>query len=65
MEKEYATVALVQFLFGVFCACRAQTTQRNAWLWFSVGWVFAPITGIVLVAKNREDKSKENPPAES
>ena len=63
--REYATVALVQFLFGIFCAYWAQTTQRNAWLWFFLGWFLAPITGIVLIAKNSEGKSKENLPAES
>ena len=65
MDGQYATVALVQFLFGIFCAYWAQTTNRNAWLWFFLGWFFAPITGIVLIAKNSEDRSKENPPAES
>ena len=45
MEKEYATVALVQFVFGIFCAYWAQTTNRSAWLWFFLGWFLAPITG--------------------
>ena len=30
MEEQYATVALVQFLFGIFCAYWAQTTERTA-----------------------------------
>jgi hypothetical protein len=44
MEMEYASVALVQFLFGIFCGYWAQTTNRSAWLWFFLGWLFAPIT---------------------
>jgi hypothetical protein len=62
METEYASVALVQFLFGIFCAYWAQTTSRNAWLWFFVGWFFAPITGIVLIYKNAREAPLENPP---
>ena len=49
----YATVSLVFFLFGIFCAYWAQATHRNAWLWFFLGWFFAPITGLVLLYKNR------------
>jgi len=44
------------FLFGIFCAYWAQTTNRNAWLWFFLGWLLAPITGIVLLYKNAQDK---------
>ena len=43
---------LVLFLFGIFCAYWAQTTGRNAWLWFFLGLCFAPITGLVLLYKN-------------
>jgi hypothetical protein len=63
MEIEYASVALVQFLFGIFCAYWAQTTQRNPWLWFFLGWLFAPITGIVLMYKNTKEAPAEKPPA--
>ena len=63
METEYASVALVQFLFGIFCAYWAQTTQRNAWLWFFLGWFFAPITAIVLMYKNTRETPTEKPPA--
>ena len=52
MEREYASVAYVNFLFGIFCAYWARSTSRNAWLWFFMGFFFAPITGIVLAAKN-------------
>ncbi|MGB3903944.1 MAG: hypothetical protein WBB22_03395 [Anaerolineae bacterium] len=62
MEKEYASVALVFFLFGIFCAYWAQTTNRNAWLWFFLGWFFAPITGLVLLSENRKQTSLENRP---
>ena len=55
----YASVALVHFLFAIFCAYWAQTTDRNPWLWFFLGFFFAPITGLVLLGKNREDKARE------
>ena len=48
----YASVALVHFLFAIFCAYWAQTTGRNAWLWFFLGFFFAPITGLVLLYEN-------------
>jgi hypothetical protein len=51
-ENSYATASLVQFLFGIFCAQWAQNTDRSAWLWFFMGWFFAPITGLFLLAKN-------------
>jgi hypothetical protein len=63
MQTEYASVALVQFLFGIFCAYWAQTTNRSAWLWFFLGWFFAPITGIVLMYKNTRQTLTEKPPA--
>jgi hypothetical protein len=58
MEREYATVAYVNCLFGIFCAYWAQTTQRNPWLWFFMGFLFGPITGIVLASKNAGDLKK-------
>lgn len=47
-----ADIGLVFFLFGVFCAYWAQTTHRNAWLWFIFGWVTGPLAGVVLLYKN-------------
>lgn len=58
MEPTYATTAMVFFLFALFCAYWAQETNRSAWLWFFMGFFFAPFTGIVLVSKNSEDKKK-------
>jgi hypothetical protein len=55
MEQSYASIAYVNFLFGVFCAYWAQSTNRSAWLWFFMGFLFGPITGIVLAIKNAED----------
>jgi len=52
LDSTYARIRLVFFLFAVFCAYWAQTTNRNAWLWFFLGWFFAPITGLVLLYKN-------------
>ena len=57
----YASVALVHFLFAIFCAYWAQTTNRNPWLWFFLGFFFAPITGLVLLHEN----SKKTSPNES
>jgi len=65
METEYASVALVQFLFAISCAYCAQTTSRSAWLWFFLGWLFAPITGIVLICRNSRVPPLENPPERS
>ena len=54
----YASVALVHFLFGIFCAYWAQTTDRNPWLWFFLGFFFAPITGLILLNENSKGASK-------
>jgi len=56
MNQDYATVGFVTFHFGIFCAYWAQQTNRSAWLWFFMGLFFAPITGVVLLSKNREDR---------
>jgi hypothetical protein len=53
MEQEI--YGFVCFLFAIFCAYWAQTTKRNAWLWFFLGLFFAPITGLVLLFKNSTD----------
>lgn len=47
---------LAVFLFAIFCAYWAQETKRNAWLWFFMGVFFPPITGLVLLYKNSQDK---------
>ena len=54
-DVSYASVALVQFLFGIFCAYWAQTTGRDSWRWFFLGFFFAPITGIVLLSENSKE----------
>jgi hypothetical protein len=46
------------FLFGAFCALWAQSTGRNAWLWFFLGLFFSVITVLVLLAKNSNDKKR-------
>ncbi|KPJ58627.1 MAG: hypothetical protein AMJ46_13900 [Latescibacteria bacterium DG_63] len=58
MDRGYASVAYVNFLFGIFCAYWAQVTRRSAWLWFFMGFLFGPITGIVLAWKNADDLKK-------
>ncbi len=57
MEGNFASTGMVFYLFGIFCAYWAQTTNRSPWLWFFCGWLFAPITGIVLLIKNSNDRS--------
>ena len=54
----YASVALVHFLFAIFCAYWAQTTDRNPWLWFFLGFFFAPITGLILLNENSKETSE-------
>ena len=44
------------FLFALVRAYRAQTSGRNARLWFFPGLFFAPITGLVLLHKNSQDR---------
>ncbi len=56
IEKDYATVGLVFFLFGIFCMHWAQSTGRSVWLWFFLGWIFAPFAGMVLLYMNRTSK---------
>ncbi len=51
----YASVGTVFFLFGIFRASWAQSTGRNAWLWF-----FAPITGVFLLYLNRMSVQPKN-----
>ncbi len=57
-SDEYAPVGLVLFLFGVFCAYWAQESGRSPWLWFFLGLLFGPITGIVLLVKNGADRRR-------
>lgn len=52
-----ASAGFVTFLFGIFCAHWAQNTGRSAWLWFFLGLLFAPITGVVLLLKNARPQS--------
>ena len=54
----YASTGLVFYLFGVFAAYWAQSSGRNPWLWFFLGWFFAPITGLFLLAKHAEDRNR-------
>ncbi|AVH71288.1 hypothetical protein NLP_2631 [Nostoc sp. 'Lobaria pulmonaria (5183) cyanobiont'] len=51
--------AIAIFCVGAFCALWAQNTGRNAWLWFFLGIFFAPITLIVLLAKNSADRRSQ------
>jgi hypothetical protein len=55
-ETGFATTGFVTF-FGIFSAYWALTTNCNAWLWFFLGLLFAPITARVLQDKNFKDRS--------
>lgn len=55
MENDYASIAYVNFLFGIYCATWAKSSGRSAWGWFFLGFFFAPITGIFLASKHAED----------
>jgi hypothetical protein len=55
----YASEGMVFYLFGLFCAYWAQSTSRNAWLWFFLGLFFAPITGLVLLYKNSQGRAAQ------
>lgn len=50
----FASTGFVTFLFGIFTAYWAQTTRRNAWLWFFFGLILAPIAGLMLLYKNSQ-----------
>jgi len=54
-----ADLGLVMFLFGCFCALWAQNTARSAWGWFFLGLFFGPITAIVLLVKNADDRERK------
>jgi cytochrome c-type biogenesis protein CcmH/NrfF len=52
-------IGLMIFFFAIFCGMWAQKTSRNYVLWFFAGLFFAPITGIVLLVKNRNRYPKD------
>jgi len=51
-EPNYASVGLVTFLFGIFCAYWAQINNKGTWGWFFFGFLLAPIAGLVLLHEN-------------
>lgn len=50
-----ASIPMISFFIGIFCALWAQNTQRNPWPWFFLGFFFTIITGFFLLAKNADD----------
>jgi len=58
----YGSAGAAFFLFGLFCAWWAQNSGRNPWLWFFLGWLFAPITGLVLLYRTSQDRRRGGPP---
>ena len=60
LPKAYLVLAYTApVVFGFFCAYWAQETRRNPWLWFFLGTLFAPITGIFLLMLNGERHRKK------
>ena len=55
-ENAYATVTMVQFLFAVFALIGHKILNEVLGYGF-YGMVFAPITGLFLLAKNGKSKS--------
>lgn len=51
--------AVILFLFAAFCALWAQNTNRNAVLWFILGWFFHVIAVVILLAKNSDDRRQD------
>ncbi|GEM_PF-2217199 len=52
---DYASVTLVMFLAGAFCALWAQNSGRNPWLWFFLGMLFNFLTVLIMLMKNSSD----------
>lgn len=52
-----ASMPMITFFIGIFCALWAQNTNRNPWLWFFLGLFFNIITGLFLLARNADDKN--------
>ncbi len=52
MDNSYASIGLVFYLFGIFCAYWAQETGRSTIVWFFLGLFFAPFAGLALLSKN-------------
>lgn len=58
LEQAGRDYGAVGFVAGVFAALWAQNTRRNAWLWFFLGLLLAPITLLVLLYKNSRDRRR-------
>ena len=56
----YASEGLVMSCFGIFCAYWAQETDRNAFLWFFLGLLFGPITGLALLVLNSAQSAPQS-----
>jgi hypothetical protein len=52
------TPGLVLFLFGVFCAYWAMSSRRSGVLWFFLGLLFGPLTGIALLINHSNDMAR-------
>ena len=51
----YASIGLILFLFGSFCALWAQDTGRHFWSWFFFGFFFSVLAVITMLIRNGED----------
>ncbi len=61
LERSGRSVVGAAFVAGVVAALWAQNTRRNAWLWFFTGVIFAPITLLVLLYLNAQDRDRDPP----
>ncbi|HYD84978.1 MAG TPA: hypothetical protein VEA63_13025 [Opitutus sp.] len=62
LERSGRSVVGIAFVAGVVAALWAQNTRRNAWLWFFAGVIFAPITLLVLLYLNAQDRDRDRDP---
>lgn len=65
LERAGRNYAPASFVAGVLAALWAQNTRRNAWLWFFMGVLFAPITLLILLYKNSADIDRRKLTADS
>jgi hypothetical protein len=55
----YASLGIVLFLCGAFCALWAQDSGRRPWFWFVMGFILPLLTVIALLIRNAEDIRRE------
>lgn len=56
----YAPMFIVLFLFGTVCALWAQSTGRNAMVWFFLGLIFSIFTAITVLYINGKELNQND-----